>query len=53
VEVGLIFTGGADRSTTRRNQNYYFWYWVEGMKQNLPAHQCGNQIQDGGAVPFT
>jgi hypothetical protein len=43
----------APRTTTRRNQNYYFWPWVEGMKQNLPIHQFGNQLQDGGAVPYT
>lgn len=44
----------APRTTTKRNESYYFWPWVAGMRSNpLPIHEFGNQIQDGGAVPFT
>ncbi|MDP6108229.1 MAG: hypothetical protein QGI33_07330, partial [Candidatus Brocadiia bacterium] len=41
------------RTSTRRNADYYFWPWVDGMAENLPLHQFGNQMQDGGAVPMT
>lgn len=43
----------APRTSTKRNETYYFWPWVEGMRENLPIHQFGNQMQDGGAVPWT
>ena len=43
----------APRTSTRRNASYYFWPWVDGMAEDLPLHQFGNQMQDGGAVPMT
>jgi hypothetical protein len=43
----------APRTSTRRNEDYYFWPWVEGMKEPGPYHSWGNQMQDGGAVPWT
>jgi hypothetical protein len=43
----------APRTSTRRNETYYFWPWVEGMKEGGPLHAFGNQMQDGGAVPWT
>lgn len=55
-------SGGADiykwrfapRTSTRRNDSYYYWPWLEGMKNDpQPLHEFGNQMQDGGAVPFT
>ena len=43
----------APRTSTRRNADYYFWPWVDGMAEDLPIHRFGNQMQDGGAVPMT
>ncbi len=44
----------APRTTTKRNEDYYFWPWIEGMKKEFSdIHKFGNQMQDGGAVPFT
>jgi len=40
----------APRTSTRDNPDYYFWPWVGDMKH--PLHQFGNQVQNGGAVPF-
>lgn len=47
------------RTSTRRNESYYFWPWVQGMTTSrknpdlAPRIEWGNQVQDGGAVPFT
>jgi len=43
----------APQTSTRRNETYYFWPWAEGMKEGGPLHTFGNQVQDGGAVPWT
>ncbi len=43
----------APRTSTRRNETYYFWPWLEGMKEHAAIHEFGNQMQDGGAVPWT
>jgi len=43
----------APRTTTRRNESYYFWPWIEGMPKNPIPTSFGNQVQDGGAVPHT
>lgn len=43
------------RTSTRRNDSYYYWAWIwerERDPQN-PIFTWGNQMQDGGAVPFT
>ncbi len=45
----------APRTTTKRNSDWYYWPWQELMDQdpNNPQFTWGNQMQDGGAVPFT
>ena len=45
----------APRTTTKRNNDWYYWPWQELMDQdpNSPQFTWGNQMQDGGAVPFT
>lgn len=45
----------APRATTRRNETYYYWAWIHDRKHwpDSPQFVWGNQMQDGGAVPFT
>lgn len=43
----------APRTSTRANESWYFWPWVEGRREQLPIHAFGNQMQDGGAIPLT
>lgn len=45
----------APRTSTKSNDSYYNWPWVVGRRADPKgAHvQYGNQMQDGGAVPFT
>ncbi|MDO8587821.1 MAG: hypothetical protein Q7T82_12375 [Armatimonadota bacterium] len=48
----------APRTTTKRNQDYYFWPWVQDSRvppesESAKYHKWGDQMQDGGAVPFT
>lgn len=43
----------APRTSTRANESWYFWPWVEGRREKLPIHAFGNQMQDGGAIPLT
>jgi hypothetical protein len=43
------------RISTKRNEDYYYWAWPHDRK-NEPGNvqfDWGNQMQDGGAVPFT
>lgn len=43
------------RISTRRNENYYYWAWIHDRanEPGNPQFEWGNQMQDGGAVPFT
>ncbi|MCL5103329.1 MAG: hypothetical protein M1133_04345 [Armatimonadetes bacterium] len=45
----------APRSSTRHNEDYYTWSWNTGKSDPMaaPCFEWGNQVQDGGAVPFT
>ncbi len=45
----------APRITTKRNGDWYYWPWQELMDKDPenPQFTWGNQMQDGGAVPFT
>lgn len=45
----------APRTSTKANNTHYNWPWVVGRRADPKgAHvQWGNQMQDGGAVPFT
>ncbi len=43
--------------TTKRNNEWYYWAWLEDGKGDPPdlkwMREWGNQVQDGGTVPFT
>jgi hypothetical protein len=43
------------RITTKRNEDYYYWAWNHDRKPDStnPQFAWGNQMQDGGGVPFT
>jgi hypothetical protein len=43
------------RISTKRNEDYYYWAWPHDRKTdaNNPQFAWGNQMQDGGGVPFT
>jgi hypothetical protein len=43
------------RTTTRRNTDYYYWAWIWERDRDPanPQFAWGNQMQDGGGVPFT
>jgi hypothetical protein len=49
----------APRATTKRNETYYFWPWADSIETSrknpdlAPRLDWGNQVQDGGAIPFT
>lgn len=45
----------APRTSTRRNETYYYWPWVWERERDPgnPQFAWGNQMQDGGAVPMT
>jgi len=44
------------RMTTVQNEDYYFWPWIfdrRNFPNAAPNYVFGNQMQNGGAVPFT
>ena len=46
------------RTTTKRNEDYFCWPWTTERRLNqggpyAKLFEFGNQMQDGGAVPFT
>jgi hypothetical protein len=43
------------RISTKRNENYYYWAWPHDRASDPtnPQFEWGNQMQDGGGVPFT
>ncbi len=45
----------APRTSTRRNTAHYFWPWIADWKRepDSPYRVWGDQMQDGGAVPYT
>jgi Glycosyl hydrolase family 65, C-terminal domain len=45
----------APRMTTQRNEEFYYWAWVweRNRDPENPQFVWGNQMQDGGGVPFT
>ncbi|MHB1456925.1 MAG: hypothetical protein ACYC0V_08435, partial [Armatimonadota bacterium] len=47
----------APRTTTLSNKEFFFWPWVIDGRNAPPdlkwTREYGNQIQDGGAIPFT
>jgi hypothetical protein len=45
----------APRTSTRRNTTFYIWTWAELLRTDPTNYmvQWGDQMQDGGAVPFT
>lgn len=45
----------APRSTTRRNESFYYWAWIWERQRDPdnPIFAWGNQMQDGGAIPMT
>ena len=48
----------APRTTTKRNEEYFCWPWAHDRRLNREGpyarlFEFGNQMQDGGAVPFT
>jgi len=45
------------RTSTRRNESWYYWPWMAEWKTSPPewqySREWGNQYQDGGAAPMT
>lgn len=45
------------RITTKRNTEWYYWAWIDDWKVATEewkySREWGNQMQDGGGVPFT
>lgn len=45
------------RISTKRNTDWYYWSWIEDGKTAPPKiawmREWGDQMQDGGGVPFT